>query len=76
MNTELIVFKPDSEINQHTFHSVEWMRNLLTDEEWDVSHGRYQTLENIKLFKNAQTLNLTQLKLSTYCIYYRMDLEH
>lgn len=52
------------------------MQNLLTDEEWDVSHGRYQTLENIKLFKNAQTLNLTQLKLSTFVIDGRMDFEH
>lgn len=63
MNSSLIIFKPHSTISEQSFKSSDWLNNLLTDEEWDVSHGRYETLNHMKLFDNAETLNLKQLKL-------------
>jgi hypothetical protein len=40
-----VAFKENSPINYHIFDSVEWLKKLRTDDEWDVSIGRYEVLE-------------------------------
>jgi hypothetical protein len=65
---ENIKFKRDSNFDIRTLSANEWIPKILDDEEWDVSHGRYQLLHEMNLFENVETLKIDQLKISTNCV--------